>query len=191
VQIDAHLDFVDERKAVTDGHGNPDAPSPRRELCIRHEPNWASATCPSTRKEKATLGKCARTGIRYLVCCASASRHCNACRFFERFPEVARYSSQLILMRFARLSRRATGRQSMAVPTTMTYWKYFKWSPAKRGDVCVRIDSGRSRPRPMIPLKARRSWPHSFLLELIGFIFHNKKQTSALMEPSPEHPLDF
>ena len=97
VQIDAHLDFVDERKGVTDGHGNP----MRRAI------------------ERDYVSGMTQLGIRNVS--STAREGLARSRYSSGFRKVLAITSQLILMRFARPSRRARAPQVMADSTTMTY----------------------------------------------------------------------
>jgi len=163
VQIDAHLDFVDERKGVTDGHGNPmrralerDYVSGMTQLGIRNVSSTAREGYIDARARGSDI-----LSVRQVRALGTQS-------VLERIPEGARYYVTIDIDAFCPSIAPGTGTPSHGGFHYYDYWKYFKVSAS--GAMWSASIWSKSPP-PMIPLKSTQILAAQLFAELQSALF--------------------
>ncbi|KPN64869.1 agmatinase [Aliiroseovarius crassostreae] len=166
VQIDAHLDFVDNRKGVTDGHGNPmrlaiekDYVSGMTQLGIRNVSSTAREGYEDARARGSDI-----LSVRQVRALGTAG-------VLDRIPKGARYYVTIDIDAFCPSIAPGTGTPSHG---GFLYYDVLEilQGLAKRGDV-VGIDLVEVAPA-YDPSESTQILAAQLLLNFIGFIFHNK-----------------
>ncbi|MEH6631714.1 MAG: agmatinase [Halopseudomonas aestusnigri] len=166
VQIDAHLDFVDERHGVTDGHGNPmrraiekDYVSGMTQLGIRNVSSTAKEGYEDARARGSDI-----LSVRQV-------RKLGTEAVLERIPEGARYYVTIDIDAFCPSIAPGTGTPSHG---GFTYYDVLEilQGLAKRGDV-VGIDLVEVAPA-YDPTEITQVLAAQLLMNFIGFIYHEK-----------------
>lgn len=167
VQIDAHLDFVDERHGVTDGHGNPmrraiekDYVSGMTQLGIRNVSSTAKEGYEDARARGSDI-----LSVRQV-------RKLGTEAVLARIPENARYYVTIDIDAFCPSIAPGTGTPSHG---GFHYYDVLEilQGLAKRGTV-VGIDLVEVAPA-YDPTESTQILAAQLLLNFIGFIFHNRK----------------
>jgi agmatinase len=167
VQIDAHLDFVDERHGVTEGHGNPmrraiekDYVTGMTQLGIRNVSSTAKEGYEDARARGSDI-----LSVRQV-------RKLGSEAVIERIPEGARYYVTIDIDAFCPSIAAGTGTPSHG---GFLYYDVLEilQGLSKRGDV-VGIDLVEVAPA-YDPSESTQVLAAQLLLNFIGFIFHNKE----------------
>lgn len=167
VQIDAHLDFVDERHGVTDGHGNPmrraiekDYVSGMTQLGIRNVSSTAKEGYEDARARGSDI-----LSVRQV-------RKLGTEAVLARIPENARYYVTIDIDAFCPSIAPGTGTPSHG---GFHYYDVLEilQGLAKRG-IVVGIDLVEVAPA-YDPTESTQILAAQLLLNFIGFIFHNRK----------------
>lgn len=165
IQIDAHLDFVDERHGVTDGHGNPmrraiekDYVSGMTQLGIRNVSSTAKEGYEDARARGADI-----LSVRQV-------RKLGTEGVLERIPEGARYYVTIDIDAFCPSIAPGTGTPSHG---GFAYYDVLEilQGLAKRGNV-VGIDLVEVAPA-YDPTEITQVLAAQLLMNFIGFIFHD------------------
>jgi agmatinase len=167
VQIDAHLDFVDTRKGVTIGHGNP----MRRAI----EKDYV---CGMTQLGIRNVSSTAREGYEDArargsdILSVRQVRKLGADAVLERIPEGARYYVTIDIDAFCPSIAPGTGTPSHG---GFLYYDVLELLQglSKRGDVAG-IDLVEVAPA-YDPTESTQILAAQLLLNFIGFIFHNRR----------------
>ncbi|WP_411353020.1 agmatinase (plasmid) [Leisingera aquaemixtae] len=167
VQIDAHLDFVDTRKGVTIGHGNP----MRRAI----EKDYV---CGMTQLGIRNVSSTAREGYEDArargsdILSVRQVRKLGADAVLERIPEGARYYVTIDIDAFCPSIAPGTGTPSHG---GFLYYDVLELLQglSKRGDVAG-IDLVEVAPA-YDPSESTQILAAQLLLNFIGFIFHNRR----------------
>jgi len=166
VQIDAHLDFVDERHGVTAGHGNPmrraiekDYVSGMTQLGIRNVSSTAKEGYEDARNRGSDI-----LSVRQV-------RKLGTDAVLDRIPEGARYYVTIDIDAFCPSIAAGTGTPSHG---GFQYYDVLEilQGLSKRGDV-VGIDLVEVAPA-YDPTESTQILAAQLLLNFIGFIFHNR-----------------
>lgn len=166
VQIDAHLDFVDERHGVTDGHGNPmrraiekDYVSGMTQLGIRNVSSTAKEGYDDARARGSDI-----LSVRQV-------RKLGTEAVLDRIPENARYYVTIDIDAFCPSIAPGTGTPSHG---GFHYYDVLEilQGLAKRGNV-VGIDLVEVAPA-YDPTESTQILAAQLLLNFIGFIFHHR-----------------
>jgi agmatinase len=166
VQIDAHLDFVDERHGVTDGHGNPmrraiekDYVSGMTQLGIRNVSSTAKEGYDDARARGSDI-----LSVRQV-------RKFGTEAVLDRIPENARYYVTIDIDAFCPSIAPGTGTPSHG---GFHYYDVLEilQGLAKRGNV-VGIDLVEVAPA-YDPTESTQILAAQLLLNFIGFIFHHR-----------------
>lgn len=166
VQIDAHLDFVDERHGVTAGHGNPmrravekDYVSGMTQLGIRNVSSTAKEGYEDARSRGSDI-----LSVRQV-------RKLGTEAVLERIPACARYYVTIDIDAFCPSIAPGTGTPSHG---GFLYYDVLEvlQGLSKRGDV-VGIDLVEVAPA-YDPSESTQILAAQLLLNFIGFIFHNR-----------------
>ncbi|MEO0342381.1 MAG: agmatinase [Pseudomonadota bacterium] len=166
VQIDAHLDFVDERHGVTAGHGNPmrraiekDYVSGMTQLGIRNVSSTAKEGYEDARARGSDI-----LSVRQV-------RKLGTKAVLDRMPQNARFYVTIDIDAFCPSIAAGTGTPSHG---GFLYYDVLEilQGLAKRGDV-VGIDLVEVAPA-YDPSESTQILAAQLLLNFIGFIFHNK-----------------
>ena len=166
VQIDAHLDFVDERHGVTNGHGNPmrraiekDYVSGMTQLGIRNVSSTAKEGYEDARNRGSDI-----LSVRQV-------RKLGTDAVLDRIPEGARYYVTIDIDAFCPSIASGTGTPSHG---GFLYYDVLEilQGLSKRGDV-VGIDLVEVAPA-YDPSESTQILAAQLLLNFIGFIFHNR-----------------
>jgi agmatinase len=167
VQIDAHLDFVDERHGVTEGHGNPmrraiekDYVSGMTQLGIRN----VSSTAKEGYEDARTRGSD--------ILSVRQVRKLGTEGVLERIPEGARYYVTIDIDAFCPSIAPGTGTPSHG---GFNYYDVLEilQGLSKRGNV-VGIDLVEVAPA-YDPSESTQILAAQILLNFLGFIFHNRQ----------------
>lgn len=167
VQFDAHLDFVDERHGVTEGHGNPmrraiekDFVSGMTQLGIRNVSSTAKEGYEDARRRGTDI-----LSVRQVQKLGPEG-------VLERIPEGARYYVTIDIDAFCPSIAPGTGTPSHG---GFTYYDVLEilQGLSKRGDV-VGIDLVEVAPA-YDPTESTQILAAQLLLNFLGFIFHEKK----------------
>ncbi len=167
VQIDAHLDFVDERHGVTDGHGNPmrraiekDYVSGMTQLGIRNVSSTAKEGYDDARARGSDI-----LSVRQV-------RKLGTDAVLARIPENARYYVTIDIDAFCPSIAPGTGTPSHG---GFHYYDVLEilQGLAKRGNV-VGIDLVEVAPA-YDPTESTQILAAQLLMNFIGFIFHHRK----------------
>ncbi len=167
IQIDAHLDFVDERKGVTVGHGNPmrraiekDYVSGMTQLGIRNVSSTAKEGYEDARARGSDI-----LSVRQV-------RKLGTQGVLDRIPDNARYYVTIDIDAFCPSIAPGTGTPSHG---GFQYYDVLEivQGLTKRGDV-VGIDLVEVAPA-YDPTESTQVLAAQLLLNFIGFIFHNRK----------------
>ncbi|WP_037307169.1 agmatinase [Ruegeria halocynthiae] len=170
VQIDAHLDFVDERHGVTAGHGNPmrraiekSYVSGMTQLGIRNVSSTAKEGYEDARARGSDI-----LSVRQV-------RKLGTEGVLERIPEGARYYVTIDIDAFCPSIASGTGTPSHG---GFLYYDVLEilQGLAKRGDVAG-IDLVEVAPS-YDPTESTQVLAAQVLLNFIGFIFHERAQTT-------------
>ncbi|WP_299945211.1 agmatinase [uncultured Ruegeria sp.] len=168
VQIDAHLDFVDERHGVTVGHGNPmrraiekDYVSGMTQLGIRNVSSTAKEGYEDARARGSDI-----LSVRQV-------RKLGSEAVLARIPEGARYYVTIDIDAFCPSIASGTGTPSHG---GFQYYDVLEilQGLAKRGDV-VGIDLVEVAPA-YDPTESTQILAAQLLLNFLGFIFHERAQ---------------
>ncbi len=168
VQIDAHLDFVDERHGVTAGHGNPmrraiekDYVSGMTQLGIRNVSSTAKEGYDDARARGSDI-----LSVRQV-------RKLGAEAVLARIPQGARYYVTIDIDAFCPSIAAGTGTPSHG---GFLYYDVLEilQGLAKRGDV-VGIDLVEVAPA-YDPTESTQILAAQLLLNFLGFIFHERAQ---------------
>jgi agmatinase len=171
VQIDAHLDFVDERKGVTLGHGNPmrraiekDYVSGMTQLGIRNVSSTAKEGYEDARARGSDI-----LSVRQVRALGTAG-------VLARIPEGARYYVTIDIDAFGPSIAAGTGTPSHG---GFLYYDVLEILQrlARRGDV-VGIDLVEVAPA-YDPTESTQILAAQLLLNFIGFIFHARAGGAA------------
>ena len=166
VQIDAHLDFVDERHGVTNGHGNPmrraiekDYVSGMTQLGIRNVSSTAKEGYEDARNRGSDI-----LSVRQV-------RKLGTDAVLDRIPEGARYYVTIDIDAFCPSIASGTGTPSHG---GFMYYDVLEilQGLSKRGDV-VGIDLVEVAPA-YDPSESTQILAAQLLLNFIGFICHNR-----------------
>lgn len=167
VQIDAHLDFVDERHGVTEGHGNPmrraiekDYVSGMTQLGIRNVSSTAKEGYEDARARGSDI-----LSVRQV-------RKLGTEGVLERIPEGARYYVTIDIDAFCPSIAPGTGTPSHG---GFNYYDVLEilQGLSKRGNV-VGIDLVEVAPT-YDPSESTQILAAQILLNFLGFIFHNRQ----------------
>lgn len=168
VQIDAHLDFVDERHGVTNGHGNPmrraiekDYVSGMTQLGIRNVSSTAKEGYEDARARGSDI-----LSVRQV-------RRLGTEAVLNRIPEGARYYVTIDIDAFCPSIAAGTGTPSHG---GFLYYDVLEilQGLAKKGDV-VGIDLVEVAPA-YDPTESTQILAAQLLLNFLGFIFHERAQ---------------
>lgn len=167
VQIDAHLDFVDERHGVTEGHGNPmrraiekDYVSGMTQLGIRNVSSTAKEGYDDARARGSDI-----LSVRQV-------RKLGTDAVLDRIPEGARYYVTIDIDAFCPSIAPGTGTPSHG---GFSYYDVLEilQGLSQRGDV-VGIDLVEVAPA-YDPTESTQILAAQLLLNFLGFIFHNRQ----------------
>ncbi|MCT4608258.1 MAG: agmatinase [Pelagimonas sp.] len=167
VQIDAHLDFVDERHGVTEGHGNPmrraiekDYVSGMTQLGIRNVSSTAKEGYEDARARGSDI-----LSVRQVHKLGTEG-------VLERIPEGARYYVTIDIDAFCPSIAPGTGTPSHG---GFNYYDVLEilQGLSKRGNV-VGIDLVEVAPA-YDPSESTQILAAQILLNFLGFIFHNRQ----------------